>query len=309
MSDELTPGHRFADEDPGEGANRSELSVALRELAQDHETPLVVTGAEIRRRAVRRRRRRKASLAAVGTAGAGALAALLLALVLTDGEDARSVPPAASYGVKTPPTNAQPSPVVVAATVDLDRRTLIAGGRTVPISAGTGDAPTPTGLMTITAKYPATMVPGAVAGWHEYEVKAAWVMRLRGPDDRTNYLLALGWDEKAPGTYDATGGAIGLRTVDAMWLYKTLKPGAVVEVVGSATSRPTPAPEPSASGPRTPPTARETATSDPSSLATSDPSDAARAEDLADAARAKELADEARAKESATTADGTDTRP
>ncbi|MFJ8937716.1 L,D-transpeptidase [Streptomyces sp. NPDC102365] len=307
MSDELTPGRRFADEDPGEGSNRSELTVALRELAQDHETPMVVTGAEIRRRAVRRRRRRKASLAAVGTAGAGALAALLLALVLTDGEDARSVPPAASYGVKTPPTNARPSPVVVA-TVDLDRRTLIAGGRTVPISAGTGDAPTPTGLMTVTAKYPATMVPGAVAGWHEYEVKAAWVMRLRGPDDRTNYLLALGWDEKAPGTYDATGGAIGLRTVDAMWLYKTLKPGAVVEVVGSATSRPTPAPDPSASGPLTPPVATETATSDPSGVATSDPGGAARAEDLADAARAKELADEARAKESAT-AGGTDTRP
>ncbi|MGC5564925.1 L,D-transpeptidase [Streptomyces sp. FR-108] len=301
MSDELTPGRRFADEDPGAGVNGSELTVALRELAQDHETPLVVTGAEIRRRAVRRRRRRKASLAAVGTAGAGALAALLLALVLTDGEDARSVPPAASYGVKTPPTVAQPSPVV-AATVDLDRRTLVAGGRTVRISAGTGDSPTPTGLMTVTAKYRATMVPGAVAGWHEYEVKAAWVMRLRGPDDRTNYLLALAWDEKAPGTYDATGGAIGLRTVDAMWLYKTLKPGAVVEVVGSATSRPTPAPEPSASGPGTPPEATETA-------ATSDPSGVARAKDLADEARAKELADEARARESEATAGGTDTRP
>ncbi|MFD9203990.1 hypothetical protein ACFWDP_37700, partial [Streptomyces anthocyanicus] len=98
MSDELTPARRPEHEDPGEGADRSELTVALRELAQDHETPVAVPGAEIRRRAVRRRRRRKASLTAVTTAGVGALA-LALAVVLTDGESARSVPPAASYGV------------------------------------------------------------------------------------------------------------------------------------------------------------------------------------------------------------------
>jgi hypothetical protein len=76
-------------------------------------------------------------------------------------------------------------------------------------------------------------VPGE-AGWNGYDVKGTWVMRLRTPDDRTNYLLALTWDEKAPGNYDRTGGVIGLRRADAMWLYEALKPGSVVEVVGAA---------------------------------------------------------------------------
>ncbi|MEU6029249.1 L,D-transpeptidase [Streptomyces tauricus] len=302
MSDELTPGRRYGHEgpgeDPGDGSNRSELSVALRELAQDHETPVAVPGAEIRRRAVRRRRRRKASLAAVGTAGAGALA-LILAVALTDGESARSVPPAASYGVKTPPATARPSPVVVAATVDLDRRELTAEGRTLPISAGAGKTPTPTGLMTVTAKYKEAMVSGPVAGWSAYEVKATWVVRLRGPDDRTNYLLALTWDEKAPGSYDITGGAIGMRNVDAMWLYKVLRPGAVVEVVGTATAtaRPTePVPSRAGGGVEVSPAGTGTETA-PASL------------DPTNAARAQELADEARAKESAGTAGGRDTRP
>ncbi|MFJ2263074.1 L,D-transpeptidase [Streptomyces sp. NPDC087844] len=299
MSDELTPGRRHEHEDPGDGSNRSELTVALRGLAQEHETPVAVPGAEIRRRAVRRRRRRKAALAAVGTAGAGVLA-LVLAVVLTEGESARSVPPAASYGVNTPPATADPSPVAVAATVDLDRRELTAEGRTLSISAGASGSPTPTGLMTVTAKYKSTMVPGAVAGWGAYEVKATWVMRLRGPDDRTNYLLALTWDEKAPGAYDMTGGAIGMRSVDAMWLYKVLSPGAVVEVVGAATARPTGEPYPSRAG--------DGVEVPQAGTVTPEPTGAARAKESADEARAKELADEARAKEP-TAAGARDTGP
>ncbi|MFF3485002.1 L,D-transpeptidase [Streptomyces sp. NPDC002701] len=246
MSDELTPGRRYeesgADTGTGTGAgpgsDRSELATALRGLAQDHETPVTVPGAEIRRRAVRRRRRRTASLAAAGTACAGALA-LVLAVVLSGGEESRSVPPAASYSAPAPPVTAEPSPVPVAATVDLGRREVTAGGRTLPISSGTVKSPTPTGLMTVVAKYETTMLPGEVADWSDYEIKATWVLRLRGADDRTAYLLALNWDETAPGNHDVTGGAIGLRSGDARWLYEALPPGAVVEVVGSA---PTPTP-------------------------------------------------------------------
>ncbi|WP_328495382.1 L,D-transpeptidase [Streptomyces sp. NBC_00414] len=293
MSDELTPGRRPADEHADDGSNRSRLAVALHELAQDHETPVAVPGAEIRRRAVRRRRRRKASLAAVGTAGAGALA-LVLAVVLTGGEDPRSVPPAASYGVDTPPATAEPSPVPVAATVDLARRELTAAGRTLPLSAGTGRSPTPTGLMTITAKFKSTMVPGAVAGWSTYDVKATWVMRLRGPDDRTNYLLALSWDEKAPGNYDTTGGAIGLRTEDAMWLYEALRPGAVVQVVGTPPTESPAGAVPSRAGVRFPPSA--TVTAEPTDTAWR-AKESADASDASDAARAKRSADATRAED------------
>ncbi|WP_192583525.1 L,D-transpeptidase [Streptomyces albicerus] len=232
MSDELTP--RRPEDASGSGQlDRSELALALHELAQDHETPVPVPGAEIRRRAVRRRRRRQGSLAAAGATAAGALA-LVLTVILTGGEDARSTPPAATYGAPTPPVTRAPSPVAPAVTVDLTRRELTVEGRILPISSGALKTPTPTGLMTVTAKYPAATVPGDSAGFNGYDMKATWVMRLRTPDDRTNYVLALTWDEKAPGNYDSTGGVIGLRSPDAMLLYKVLKPGSVVEVVGAA---------------------------------------------------------------------------
>ena len=234
MSDELTPRrHREADgTDAATGPARSELATALRELAQDHETSVPVPGGEIRRRAVRRRRRRQASFAAAGATAAGALA-LVLTVALTSGRHAHSTPPAATYAAPTPPETAMPSQVPVAATVDLSRRELTAEGRTFPISAGSPKTPTPTGLMTVTAKYQAATVPADAAGWAGYDVKATWVLRLRTSSEGTNYLLALTWDEKAPGNYDRTGGAIGLRTADAMWLYEALKPGALVEVLGA----------------------------------------------------------------------------
>ncbi|MEU9184767.1 L,D-transpeptidase [Streptomyces sp. NPDC048484] len=271
MSDELTPGpryeDRYEDEGLGAGSGRSELATALRELAQEHETPVAVPGAEIRRRAVRRRRRRKASLAAAGAAGAGALA-LVLAVVFTGGEDSRSVPPAAGYGAQTPPTTAGPSAAApVAATVNLTKRELTAEGRTLPISAGTIKSPTPTGLMKVTAKYETTVVPRELAGWSAYDVKATWVMRLRGPDDRTNYLFALNQDEKAPGNYDSTGGAIGLRSRDAMWLYEELKLGAVVQVVGVTQTQRAPDVTSSATTPENSATLEEATGVDPGAAA------------------------------------------
>ncbi|MGP4043248.1 L,D-transpeptidase [Streptomyces sp. 2A115] len=213
--------------------DRSELTIALHELAQDHETPVPVPGSEIRHRAVGRRRRRKVSLAAAGATVAAALA-LVATVAFTGGEGARSTPPAATYSAPTQPATTAPSPARVAATVDLSRRVLAVGDRTLPISSGAAATPTPTGLMTVTAKWEAGTVPGEPAGLKEYDTKATWVMRLRAPNDRTNYLLALTWDEKAPGNYDTTGGLIGLRSVDAKWLYGQLGPGSVVEVVGAA---------------------------------------------------------------------------
>ncbi len=288
MSDELTPGRRhgnadgfgnedgnadgFGNEDVGSGAgsrsgvgsesgsgadygsgsdvgfDRSELAMALRELTQDHETPPTVPAAEIRRRAVRRRRRRKTSLATAGTAGVGALA-LVLTVAFTGGEHSRSTRPAAGYGRPTPSATAESLPATVTATVDLGRRQLVAEGRTVPISSGTVKSPTSTGLMTVAAKYQSSAVPADAAGLSTYDMKATWVMRLRGPDDRTTYLMSLDWDQKAPGNYDITGGAIGLRRDDAMWLYEMLKPGALVEVVGATPNRRDDASTPSLAAP------------------------------------------------------------
>ncbi|MCX4907303.1 L,D-transpeptidase [Streptomyces sp. NBC_00878] len=238
MSDELKPGAAHGADGPDGWSVGSELAISLRELAHDHEMPVPVPGAEIRRRAVRRRRRRQASFAAVGASAATALA-LVLTVALTGGREPRTTSPAASYAGPTasasaPPSAAKAGPAEVAATVDLGRREMTVEGRTLAISSGSPKSPTPTGLMTVTEKYEAAMVPAAEAGWNGYDVKAPWVMTLRTPDNRTNYLLALTWDEKAPGNYDITGGAIGLRYDEAMWLYKVLKPGSRVDVVGAA---------------------------------------------------------------------------
>ncbi|MER5828060.1 hypothetical protein ABT086_39030, partial [Streptomyces mirabilis] len=78
--------------------------------------------------------------------------------------------------------------------------------------------------------------------------KVAWVIGLRAADGTTNFVGTLASDEKAPGNYDVTTGWIGLRRADAVWLYKQLEPGAVIEIRGVTT--PTPATDlpPSATG-------------------------------------------------------------
>jgi lipoprotein-anchoring transpeptidase ErfK/SrfK len=249
VSDELTPGARPDEpthrEDAGEGRfeagpDGSELARALHEFTQDHETSApvpAVLGAEIRRRAVRRRRRRHVSLAAVG-ASALATVSLVLTMAFTDGKYGHGTPPAATYSAPRPtPASAMPA----AATVNLSRRELVVAGRILPISSGTARTPTPTGRMTVIGKYKVRMLPALSTGFEQYETKTPWVIQLRTPQDRTNYIVALPLDEKAPGNYDSTTGWIGLRSTDAEWLYRRLDRGAVVAVVGSAPTRtPTP---------------------------------------------------------------------
>ncbi|MER5220459.1 L,D-transpeptidase [Streptomyces flaveus] len=229
-----------------------ELASALHELAENHETPLPVPGAEIRRCALRRRRRRHASLA---TVGAGAVAAVSVVLSMAfvggkdgGGKDGHSRPPAATLKAPDPSSVAGSVP---AATVNLSRRELIVGGRVLPISAGAAKTPTPTGRMTVTGKYKVATLPADTLGFgRRYETKTPWVIQLRTPQNRTTYIGAFTLDEKAPGNYDSTAGWIGLRRGDAAWLYRRIDTGAVVAVVGAAPRpslmpvTPTPSPTP-----------------------------------------------------------------
>ncbi|WP_033320445.1 L,D-transpeptidase [Streptomyces yerevanensis] len=224
-----------------------ELARTLHELAEDHETPLPVPGAEIRRRAVRRRRRRHASLA---TVGAGAVAAVSLVLSMAfvggkdgGGKDGHSRPPAPPAATLKAPGPSSVAGSVPAATVNLSRRELVVGGRVLPISAGAAKTPTPTGRMTVTGKYKVAVLPADTLGFGRgYETKTPWVIQLRTPQNRTNYIVAFTLDEKAPGNYDSTAGWIGLRRGDAEWLYRRIEPGAVVAVVGAAPTPTTDAP-------------------------------------------------------------------
>ncbi|MFE5137982.1 L,D-transpeptidase [Streptomyces fagopyri] len=219
MSDELASG----------------LATDMRELAASGEALPLVSGAEIRFRAVRRRRRRRTAVA-VSLAGACAAASLavLLALNLGDGGTRERPSPAAS------PTAPPSGPVAAGATVDLARRSLTAAGRHMPISSGMPGHRTPTGRMEVVAKQDVRVVPAVEVGLKGvYGLKVSWVIELRAADGTTNFVGALSADQKAPGNYDVTGGWIGLRPADAQWLYGQLDPGAVVEVGDTASGRST----------------------------------------------------------------------
>jgi lipoprotein-anchoring transpeptidase ErfK/SrfK len=213
-----------------------ELTRELKELAADAETPAPVAGVEVRRVAVRRRLRRRATAVVVGATAASALA-LLLALNLTGGGPHERRSPVARPGVtpnstSAPSATSTPSASAPAeATVDLSRRVLVTEGRSLPVTSGSPEAPTPTGRLTVVAKSASRVMPADAVGLGDgYELKVPWALELRTEDGATTFIAAITYDEKAPGTRDTTTGWIGLRPADAEWLYGRLRVGAVVDV-------------------------------------------------------------------------------
>ncbi|MFJ2772836.1 L,D-transpeptidase [Streptomyces sp. NPDC087300] len=198
-----------------------DLTSALHDLAAGHRTPPAVPGAEIRRRAVLRRRRRRTAAVGAALVTAAVVATVTVGLLSgsDDGPD-RTPAPVATEGHRKR-----------VATLDLDRHRMTVDGRTLPVSAGSTQHPTPTGRMTVTAVHREKRMPAGTAGLGgEYDLKLPWVVELRTPEGGTNYVVALTYDEKAPGTRDVTRGWIGLRTDDARWLHDRLEPGDVIAV-------------------------------------------------------------------------------
>ncbi|MFJ9585283.1 L,D-transpeptidase [Streptomyces acidicola] len=209
-----------------------DLARGLRQLAKSAEAPPTVPGAEVRRIAVRRRRRRRTAAVAAGGTVAAALAALLTVNLTGGGTDDRPAPAASPAG-----TPATPAPAD--ATVDLSRQVLVIDDRELPVSAGSKDAPTPTGRMTVTGKKSATLAPSediGVADDLADAVKIAWVISLRAPDGSTVFIGARAYDEKAPDDSLGAPGWISLRSDDARWVYERLVEGSVVEVTRTAST-------------------------------------------------------------------------
>jgi hypothetical protein len=205
-----------------------ELTSELRELAAEGGTLPVLSGAEIRARAVRRRRRRRTTVAVAGASVAAALALVVAVNLGGDGPDGRPAPAASPTGTPSPP--AAPD-----ATVDLSRRVISVAGRELPLSSGSVGTPTRTGRMTVTAKESVKLLPGNEVGVKgEYSLKLPWIIELGASDGTANYIAALTYDEKAPGNYDRTKGWMGLRRSDAKWLYERLEVGSVIEIEGTA---------------------------------------------------------------------------
>ncbi|MFF3415484.1 hypothetical protein ACFYW9_12405 [Streptomyces sp. NPDC002698] len=202
-----------------------ELASALRELANEAERPPVLSGAEIRGRASGRRRRRRTALAAGGVCVAGALA--LVVVVGLDGGAQRKSPPAAS------PTAVPSLPVAPPdATVDLGRRVISVAGHELTLHGDNLTGNGPAVRTTVTEKDAHMRVSGKTVGLDGgYSFKASWVVRLAGPDGRTDYVGALPDDQTFS---NPDHGWIGLDMTDAKLLYDRLEPGAVVEIRPSA---------------------------------------------------------------------------
>ncbi|KUF17131.1 L,D-transpeptidase [Streptomyces silvensis] len=203
------------------------LSTALRDLAESGRAPAPGTGAQVRRRAQARRRRRRTVVAGGAAVAAGALVFGLAAGL--GGDDGSGPTPVAA------PSSPAATAAAPAVAVDLAERTLTVRGRTLPVSSGTARHPTKPGRMTVVAKHRTKRLSGASVGFGgEYDLTLPWVVELRDSGGRTNYLVAMTYDDSAPGTRNTTRGWLGLRPDDAKWLYGQIGPGSVVTIEGTA---------------------------------------------------------------------------
>ncbi|MEU9136307.1 L,D-transpeptidase [Streptomyces sp. NPDC048404] len=197
-----------------------ELASALRELANEAARPPVLTGAEIRGRATGRRRRRRTALAAAGVSLAGTLA---LVVVGPDGGTRHEPSPAASPTVAPSLSAVSPD-----ATIDLGKRVITLAGHRLTLHGDTLTGDTPTVRMTVTAKEADMRVSSETVGLDGgYFFEASWVVKLTGPDGRTDYVGSLASDQ---GISDPDHGWIALDMADAKLLYDRLERGAVVEI-------------------------------------------------------------------------------
>lgn len=230
-----------------------ELSTALREFAAEHESPPVLSGAEVRRRAVRRTRRR---LAGTLAAGAAALALVGFTLTLTLDSTAngkRHQPPAAPAPAPPPPaapSSPAPSPalsavpsspaaptaaVPVAGTIDRGRRTLTVGDRVMPMASGFDKSPAFNGPLTVYKKHAdKTLTVTNGSDGLRYNAEIVYAVELRDAENQPVYVgTNLSYNTEGIGKYEAASGWIALDEADAKWFYGDARTGSVFSVTGT----------------------------------------------------------------------------
>ncbi|MDV7217337.1 hypothetical protein [Streptomyces prunicolor] len=228
----------------------TELSAELRELAARQESRPVLTGAEIRGRAVRRGRRR-----VVGTLGAGAVAVALVASALTlgftgftgsegsSGDGHEGQLPAATHALPSPPSPrvtsgavSTPAPRAVAVgTVALGKRALIVGDRVMPLTSGLPDSRKLVGPLTVYKKHETKVVTVTeLTDGTAYTTEVSLAVELRDAHNEPVYVgVAYSSKEKSTGKYGTGGSWMGLDPTDAKWFYEDAKIGSVLSVTGS----------------------------------------------------------------------------
>ncbi|MGW1779352.1 hypothetical protein ACWCQQ_09445 [Streptomyces sp. NPDC002143] len=233
----------------------TELSTALRELAAQAEAPPVLSGAEVRARAVRRARRRLA-----GTLGATATALALVAFALTadftaheDGKgaptgtgagaggqsltppatpaDPSPSPPLSSSPPLSPPPSPSPSPSVsvpvpVVGTLDFDRRTLTVKDQVLLMSSEYVDSAGLTGPLTVYGTYDAkALVVTDLTDGTRHVLEMTYAVELR---DARNERLYVGFNsaydvQKAED--DDSNSWVELEQGDAKWFHAVATAG------------------------------------------------------------------------------------
>ncbi|MEV1079573.1 L,D-transpeptidase [Streptomyces sp. NPDC050211] len=217
----------------------AELSTVLHEFAERHETPPVLSGADVRGRAVRRARRRRAGALAAGTS---ALALVAFALTLDPaGEGNHRQVPAATPAVPSPPpaTSGEPTPALpTSGTVDLDRLTLTVGKRVMTMTSGVADSSGPVGPLTVYRKLDNTALPVInPTDGTRYNTDVSLAVELRDADNQPFYVGAiLAYETKGIGKYDTTSGWVSLDAADAKWFFTSVKTGSSFSVIGSASA-------------------------------------------------------------------------
>ncbi|MGW2050636.1 hypothetical protein ACWCPF_36490 [Streptomyces sp. NPDC001858] len=215
----------------------AELSIALREFAAQAETAPVLSGAEVRARAVRRARRRLT--AALGaTATALALVAFALTADFTADEDGkrtgtgtgaavgkqRETPSAKPAG--PPPSPSAPVPVPVG-TLDLDRRTLTVEDRTLGLSSEYIDPAGLTGPLTVYRKYDTkALTVTDLSDGSRHVLDITYAVELRDARDQRVYVgFSFAFDVHKD---DAGGDGhswIDLKRSDAEWFHTVATTG------------------------------------------------------------------------------------
>ena len=235
---------RSANTDPTDTRSTDpELSIALHDLAARNEAFPPLSGAEVRRRAVRRGRRRTA-----GVLGAGAVAFAVVALALTAGftgsaEDGNERQlPAATHADPVPSPRvtsggaSTPAPRTPATgTVALGKRVMIVGSRVMPLTSGFSDGSEIVGPLTVYKRHETKVVTVTdLTGGIAYTTAISLAVELRDVNNEPVYVgIAFSSKEKSTGEQDTGAAWIGLDSADAKWFYEDAKIGSVLAVTGA----------------------------------------------------------------------------
>jgi lipoprotein-anchoring transpeptidase ErfK/SrfK len=104
--------------------------------------------------------------------------------------------------------------------------------KTVAVTGGSTEHPSPVGVFTITAKQNEMKISSTAAGMagsqssDSYDIPVHWVITLNGGPS----LYAAPWASDSLGKRNETHGDIGMSPESAQWLYDHVKIGDLVQI-------------------------------------------------------------------------------